>query len=128
MRYVDYALAWILLITAIISILYMEVTHPAGAILDTPFFWLVVAMLNFVRLRNAHAAVAGLRTSCIGANFIGSTLEVVRFRLFGVASLNYWGAHALLTHWAPYTFATIAILGELLFSIIRRNDPNSPAR
>jgi len=128
MRYVDYALAWILLITAIIFILVMEIAHLRGAILDIPFLWLMIVMMNFLRLRNSHAAVPGLTTSCICANLIGLTLEIVRFRLFGVAWLRYLGPHALLTHWAPYTFATIAILGELLFSMVRRNDPNSPAR
>ena len=128
MRYVDYALAWILLITAIVFILVMEITHLRGAILDIPFLWLMIVMMNFLRLRNSHAAVPGLRTSCICANLIGLTLEIVRFRLFGVAWLRFLGPRALLTHWAPYTFATIAILGELLFSVVRRNDPNSPAR
>jgi hypothetical protein len=91
MRYVDYALAWILLITAIVFILVMEITHLRGAILDVPFLWLVIVVMNFLRLRNSHTAVPGLKTSCISANLIGLTLEVVRFGLFGVAWLRYSG-------------------------------------
>jgi hypothetical protein len=128
MRYVDYALAWILLITAIVFILVMEITHLRGAILDIPFLWLMIVMMNFLRLRNSHAAVPGLRTSCICANLIGLTLEIVRFRLFGVAWLRHSGPYTLVSYWAPYTVATIAILGQLLFSIAQRNDSNSPAR
>ena len=128
MRYVDYALAWILLITAIVFILVMEITHLRGAILDIPFLWLMIVIMNFLRLRNSHAAVPGLRTSCICANLIGLTLEIVRFRLFGVAWLRYSGPSALVGYWAPYTVATIAILGELLFSLVQRSDSNSPAR
>jgi hypothetical protein len=120
MRYLDYALAWILLITAVIFILVMEITHTPGSILDIPFLWLVIAMMNFVRLRNHRIQVWGLRTSCIGANLVGLMLEVVRFRLFGVD---------LLRHWGPYTaIAAVAILGELVFSIGRRSGHNSAAR
>jgi hypothetical protein len=127
MRYLDYALAWILLITAIVFILVMETAHLRGAILDVPFLWIVIAMMNFLRLRNFHVAVPGLKTSCIGANLIGLTLEVVRFGLFGVAWLRYLGPYALVAHWAPYTVAAITILGELLFSIAQRNDSSSRA-
>jgi hypothetical protein len=127
MRYVDYALACILLITAIVFILVMEITHLRGAILDVPFLWLVIVMMNFLRLRNSYATVPGLKTYCVGANLIGLTLEIVRFGLFGVLWLRYMGPYALVSHWAPYTVATIAIVGELLFSIAQRNDSIRPA-
>jgi hypothetical protein len=120
MRYLDYLLAWILLITAAVFIVAMETKHTPGAILDIPFLWLVIAMINFLRLRNAHLGVHGLRTSCIGANLIGLMLELVRLRLGGVPLLKNWG---------PYTaVAAAAIFGELILSAIQKNDPNSPAR
>jgi hypothetical protein len=120
MRYVDYLLASILLITAIVFILVMEITHPRGAILDIPFLWLVIAMINFVRLGNADIPVRGLRISCIGANLIGFMLEAVRFRLFGLPVLHDWG---------PYTvIAGIAIFGEVILSMIQKNGSGSPAR
>lgn len=120
MRNVDYGLAWILLITAVMFILVMETTHPRGAILDIPFFWLVIAMMNFLRLRNSYATVKGLRTSCIGANLIGLTMEIGRLGLSGASVLRYWG---------PYTvIAAVAMLGELLFSIFQSNDSGSPGQ
>jgi hypothetical protein len=128
MRYIDYALAWTLLFTAIVFILVMEITHLRGAILDVPFLWLIIVIMNFLRLRNPYAAVSGLKTSCISANLIGLTLEVVRFGLFGVAWLRYSGPYALVSYWAPYIVAMIAIFGELLFSIVQSNDSHSPAR
>jgi hypothetical protein len=127
MRYLDYALAWILLITAIIFVLVMEITHPRGAILDDPFLWIVIAMMNFLRLRNSRAAVPGLRVSSISANLIGLTLEIVRFRLFGIASFRYSGLSMLWSQWAPYTVAMIVILGEFLFSVAQKNDSGSRA-
>jgi hypothetical protein len=120
MRYVDYALAWTLLLTAVVFILIMETTHPPGAILDVPFLWLIIAMMNFLRLRNSGAATTGLKTSCIGANLVGSVLEIVRFRLFGTHLWHDWG---------PYTaIAGIAIVGELLLSVAKRNDSSSAAQ
>jgi hypothetical protein len=130
MRYIDGALAWILLLSSIVVILYTEIAHPRGAVLDTPFFWLVISIINLVRLRNTHSTVPGLRKSSIAANLIGATAEIVRFRLFGITGLIQWGPQVLVTYTAaPYTAATIAILGELLFSVFRKNDSGAaPAR
>jgi hypothetical protein len=129
MRYLDHALAWILLITAIAFILVMEITHLRnGSVLDVPFLWLVIAMMNFLRLRNSYAGVKGLRTFCIGANLIGLTLETVRFGLFGIAWFRYLGPYALVSYWAPYTVAAIAILGELIFSIAGKDGHSSATR
>ena len=114
MKYFDYLLNWTLFITAIVFILVTEITHLRGVVLDTPFLWLLIAITNFVRLRNPDITVKGLRTSCIGANLIGLITEVCRARLWG---------------WGPYTaVATVAIFGEVVFSIVRRNDPNPSAR
>jgi hypothetical protein len=127
MRYIDSALAWILLLTAIVVILYTEIVHPRGAVLDTPFLWLVISMMNLVRVRNTHSTVPGLRTSSIAANLVGATAEIVRFKLFGISALHYWGPQVLVTYWAPYIAATIAILGELVFSVFRKTDSGAPA-
>ena len=114
MKYFDYLLNWTLFITAIIFILVIEITHLRGVFLDLPFLWLLIAMTNFVRLRNPGITVKGLRTSCIGANLIGLISEVCRARLWG---------------WVPYTVvAAVAIFGEAIFSIVRKNDPNPAAR
>jgi hypothetical protein len=113
LKYFDYLLNWTLFVTAIVFMLSIEITRPRSAVLDLPFLWLLVAMMNFVRLRNPGLAVRGLRMSCIGANLIGLITEAARARLWG---------------WAPYTvIAAIAIFGETIFSIVRRNDSNSRA-
>jgi hypothetical protein len=113
-KYFDYLLNWALLITAIVFMISIEITRRRGAVLDLPFLWLLIAMMNFVRLCNPNLPVKGLRTSCIGANLIGLMSEAARARLWG---------------WVPYTvIAAVAIFGELIFSIIRRNDSNSRAR
>ena len=113
MKYIDYLLNWTLFATAIVFMLFIEITHVRGGVLDLPFLWLLIAMTNFVRLRNPGLAVRGLRTSCIGANLIGLISEVVRARLWG---------------WVPYTMiAAVAILGEVIFSTFRRNDSNPGA-
>jgi len=120
MRYLDYAFFWILLLTAIVFILVIEITHPRGSILDIPFLWVIIAMVNFLRLRNSGSAIKGLRTSCIGANLIGAVLEIVRFRLAGMSIWHNWGPYPMI--------AGIAILGELLFSVAKGNDSTSAAR
>jgi len=113
-KYFDYLLNSTLFITAVVFMLWIEITHTRSAVLDIPFLWLLIAMVNFVRLRNPGLAVKGLRTSCIGANLIGLISEAARARLWG---------------WMPYTvIATAAIFGEVIFSIVRRNDSNSGAR
>lgn len=124
MRYIDYALACVLLATAVVFMLVMETIHPRGGVLDVPFLWLVIAMMNLLRLRNTDVRVKALRTFCVGANLIGLTLEAVRFRLFGTELLHRWGPYAAI--------AAFAMLGELLFSIVRGNrqgnDSSSAAR
>jgi hypothetical protein len=127
MKYIDSALAWILLLSATALILYTEIAHPRGAVLDTPFFWLVISMINLVRVRNTHSTVPGLRISSIAANLVGATAEIVRFKLFGISALHQWGPQVLLTYWAPYTVATVAILGELLFSVVQKSDSGAAA-
>ena len=114
MKYLDYLLNWTLFTTAVVFMLWIEIIRPRGAVLDLPFLWLLIAMTNFVRLRNPDLAVKGLRMSCIGANLIGLITEGARSRLWG---------------WSPFTvIAAVAILGEAVFSIVRRNDSNSRTR
>jgi hypothetical protein len=114
MKYFDYSLNWALFITATVFILSIEINRTPGAVLDLPFLWLLIAMTNFVRLRNPDLVVKGLRTSCIGANLIGLITEVTRAR--------QWG-------WELYTLiGALAIFGEMIFSMVGRDDSNSRAR
>jgi hypothetical protein len=120
MRYLDYALAWIIFLCAVSFMITIEIWHLRGAILDIPFLWLVVAMLNFLRLRNEGRNVAGLRTTSIAANVVASMLEIVRWRLFGPEVFKAWGPFPRI--------ATIAFLGAAILSMVRKNDSGSPAR
>jgi hypothetical protein len=120
MRYLDYICTWAIFLTAVSFMLAIEILHLRGAILDIPFLWLLVAMVNFLRLRNGYARVPGLMVTCVGANLVALALETVRWRLFGDGILKEWGL---------YTFvAAVAFLGETVLSIGRKNDPGSPAR
>ena len=120
MRYLDCICTWAILLNAVSFMLAIEILHLPGAILDIPFLWLLVAMLNLLRLRNGYASVAGLMVTCVGANLVALTLEIVRWRLFGGAVLKAWG---------PYTFiAAVFFLGETILSMVRRHDSGSPAR
>ena len=120
MRYLDYICAWAVLLTSVSFMLAIEIRHLRGAILDIPFLWLLVAMLNLLRLRNEDSCVPGLMITCVGANLVALTLEIVRWKLFGGGILKAWG---------PYTFiAAVLFLGETILSMVRRNDPATPAR
>ncbi|MGH9512715.1 MAG: hypothetical protein ACRD2U_11335 [Terriglobales bacterium] len=118
MRYLDYFFASAILATAVVFILATEISHLRGAILDIPFLWIVIAILNFLRLRNSDADVKGLRISCIGANLVGLTLEGVRLKLFGSHLLQGWGPYTLI--------ALLAILAETIFSVVGKHDSKSP--
>jgi hypothetical protein len=100
MRYIDFALAWIIFTIGVGGIVTTELFHKPFQVLDTPLLWLFVAMFNLLRVRNGPA-VKGLTTFCIGANLAMVTLEAVRFKMFGPFAL----------------FGALPILCELLFSV-----------
>lgn|ERR1700739_345484 len=104
MKYADQACAWIILALGIVRIVITEMWHPPSAVLDTPLLWILLAMLNLLRLANGYH-VKGLRVFCIGANVSVLALEAVRFKMFGSTAL----------------IAAGPILAETLFSIIRSN-------
>ena len=105
MKAIDYAFAWILFVVGMVGILMIETRHPAGAVLDTPFLWILVAMFNLLRLRNGYG-VKGLKAFCIGANLIVLMAEVVRIKMSGPLQL----------------IQTIPILAETIFSIAGENN------
>jgi hypothetical protein len=97
---IDSILAWITFAIAIVSIVGTELFRYPFRLLDTPLLWLLVAMFNLLRVRNAPC-IKSLATYCIAANLMVVILEAVRFKI--------WGAFAL--------FGVLPILGELGFSI-----------
>lgn len=102
--YADYACAWIVLALGVLGILRIEVLHPANAVLDAPLLWILLAMLNLLRLHNGYG-VRSLKLFCIGANVAVLALEAARFRMF----------------WSVSLIVAVPILAETLFSIIRNN-------
>jgi hypothetical protein len=105
LKLIDYALAGILFVVGIVSIVMIEIRHPAGAVLNTPLLWILVAMFNLLRLRNGYE-VEGLKAFCIAANLIALIVEVVRFKMFGPLIL----------------IQAVPILGETIFSVAGNND------
>jgi hypothetical protein len=105
MRTLDYALAWILFALGLAGILFIEARHPPGAVLDTPFLWILAAMFNLLRLSNGYQ-VRWLKSFCVAANVVVLVAEVVRFKMFGPLQL----------------IQGVPLLGEVIFSITRRKD------
>jgi hypothetical protein len=69
MKAVDTICAWALFAWAFFSIVTIEIRHPAGAILDTPVLWIVIAILNVLRIRDAQSN-RDLRLSCVAVSTI----------------------------------------------------------
>ena len=99
MKYVDHALAWVMLLAATHLVLTGVFHHPR-AVLETGVLWVRVAMFNFLRLGNGYG-VRGLRTFCIGAKAAALVLEFVRWTIYGPLSL----------------ILILSLVGELLFSL-----------
>ena len=102
--YADYACAWIVLALGVVGILRIKVLQPADAVLDAPLLWILLAMLNLLRLHNGYR-VRGLKVFCIGANVAVLALEAARIRMFGPVNL----------------IVALPILAETLFSLVRNN-------
>jgi hypothetical protein len=81
MKYIDYFCAWFLFVAGLAFIVDIEIWHPSGAVLDTPILWIVVAMINILRLRNGYG-IKNLKAFCISANLILLVVETVSFKLY----------------------------------------------
>jgi hypothetical protein len=106
MKYADYACAWTIFIVGLVGIVFTELRHPPGAVLDTPLLWIFVGMFNFLRLRNDDG-VKGLRISCIGANLAEFIFEIARMKMWGLSFL----------------IVAVPLLAEAIFSMIRSKHP-----
>src|SRR5216683_504873 len=119
MKYLDYGCAWVIFLSALVSVVVIAFWHPHGTTLEAPLLWIVVAMMNFLRLRNGYAGTRGLRTFCIAANLIALTLEMLRFGLFGGWIFESGGLYYLLSasnEWTAYLIVALAAFGETVFS------------
>jgi hypothetical protein len=103
MKYVDYLCASTIFIAGVAAMITTEIRHPPHAVLDTPLVWILVAMINLLRLRNGYS-VRNLRVFCIGANLSTLTLEVLRLSMFGVFGFG--------------SVIAFLILAEALFSLV----------
>ena len=72
MKVLDSICVWALFGWALASIVMIEIRHPSGAVLDVPVLWLVVAILNSLRIRN-DKAVRELRLFCVA--YIGEFIR-----------------------------------------------------
>lgn len=93
MRNLDYLCAWMMLVTAAIFLVVIEIWRPLGVGYDTPLFWIPVAMINFLRLRNGYRGFDGLRTFAITANLMVLVLETIRLGEWGAWMIRYWGVY-----------------------------------
>jgi hypothetical protein len=99
-KYVDHALAWVMLPAAATHLVLTEVFHHPRAVLETGVLWVLLAMFNFLRLGKGYG-VRGLRTFCTGAKAAALVLEFVRCKIYGPLSL----------------ILIVPLPGELLFSL-----------
>ena len=123
MKYLDYGCAWVIFLSALVSVVVIAFWHPHGTTLEAPLLWIVVAMMNFLRLRNGYAGTRGLRTFCIAANLIALTLEMLRLGLFGGWIFESGGLYYLLSasnEWTAYLIVALAAFGKLYSPHFRR--------
>jgi hypothetical protein len=131
MKYLDYVCAWVIFFLAIISIVVIAFWHPRGTTLEAPLLWILVAMMNFLRLRNGYSGIRGLQTFCISANLIALTVETLRFGLFGGWIFESGGLYYLLSasnEWTAYLIVALAALAETVFSILQKNGSEGVVR
>lgn len=125
MRLLDSIFAYTIFLTGFAYVIVVGYWHPPGTVLDTPLFWIVVAMINFLRLTKQNSGgLARLRTISISANLMAFALEFFRFGLFAVHIANSWGSQYILTQllanllwWIPYFTIALAALAESVFSL-----------
>src|SRR6266480_7987979 len=118
MKYLDYACAWMMFVTAAAFLVVIEIWHPRATGLETPMFWIPVAMINFLRLRNGYRPLDGLRTFSIVANLMVLLLEIIRLGEFGGWIFAHWGLYYVvvsLWRWSPYLIIGAASSAELMF-------------
>lgn len=112
-----------MLLTAAIFLVVIEIWRPLGVGFDTPLFWIPVAMINFLRIRNGYRGFDGLRTFAIAANLMVLVLEVIRLGEWGAWMIRNWGVYytvAALWLWIPYLIISGASGAELVFSILQK--------
>lgn len=127
MRLIDSISAWVIFLTGFAYVIVVGYWHPRGTVLDTPLFWLAVAMINFLRLSQPGIDLAKLRVISIAANLMAFALEFFRFALFASRTANSWGSQYVWTEvranfswWLPYFIIAIAAV-EIVCSIPRKN-------
>jgi hypothetical protein len=86
MKYVDRICAGLIFLAGVAHIVATDILHLPGS-LDTALVWILVAMLNLLRILNGYP-VRGLKVFCLGGNVAVLVLEVVRWKMFaGPSSL-----------------------------------------
>lgn len=124
MRIIDSTFAWTIFLTGFVYVIVVGYWHPRGTTLDTPLFWIAVAMINFLRLGDKGSGMVRLRVVSIAANVMAFALELIRFGLFAIHTANTWGSQYILSElranlswWIPYLVISISTLVESVYSI-----------
>jgi hypothetical protein len=126
MRVIDSIFAWAIFLAGFAYVIVVGYWHPRGTVLDTPGFWIVVAMINFLRRNQREPKLARLRVLSITANLMAFALEFFRFGLFATRTVNIWGSQyifselrANISWWVPYFVIAISALVETVCSVRR---------
>ena len=126
MRIIDSTFAWVIFLTGFVYVIVIGYWHPPGTVLDTPLFWIAVAMINFLRLNQQDCRLSRLRVISIAANLMVFSLEFLRLGLFVTRTSDTWGSQyifsalrAHLSWWVPYFVIAISALVEIVCSVRR---------
>src|SRR4029077_19302642 len=97
MRVIDSIFAWAIFLTGFAYVIVVGYWHPRGTVLDTPLLWIVVAMINFLRLNQREPALARLQVISIAANLMAFAFEFFRFGLFATRTAHTWGSQYIFS-------------------------------
>lgn len=126
MKALDQTAAWLMFLTGFVYVIVVGYWHPSGSMLDTPIMWLVVAMVNFVRIAEGNARIPRLRIVAVAANLLTLIVEFLRAGLTASRIRTSWDSDYVWSNfrinlgwWLPYFIIAVLALIETLFSLRR---------
>jgi hypothetical protein len=82
MKKLDEACAWLIFLTGILHVVFLEIFRWRGGDLDTGLMYIFLAMFNLLRVRSRET-MRLLMVFCLGANASALIFEVARWNLWG---------------------------------------------